>query len=347
MKRTYIVISLLLLFALSACGSRTGMTEDQQFAAAQQTLEALNHGESPATEVPPTQVPPTASPPTAEPESTLFAGAVGAWESTDSDGSLQTVTFSGAGDNRFTFDYYDQGALVCGLDASGSPMHGFRVTGTGSATGGTFIAPNGTGTCDGTGEQVTADWEWTYRPDSDTLMDPASVVWNRAGTGSSASGSGNGDSGESASSTRIIDLDNDGPLWDTNCNTLRQPMAEFGEGWLEEDHLFGAGLNCDLGFDLQIAQSGTYEVYLNATYAPDFGLMRLTFSRGSQDDHIFNIALYDPVVRPTGEIPLGQWYFNADETNHFILVLYDKQPESSDYKFGLDYLKLVLVDPDF
>jgi hypothetical protein len=146
--------------------------------------------------------------------------------------------------------------------------------------------------------------------------------------------------------TRIIEFDNDGPLWDSNCNTLRQPMAEFGEGWLEDDHLFGAGLNCDLGFDLKISQSGIYEVILVATYAPDFGQLRLSFTRGSTDDFIFNISLYDPDVRPTGDIPLGQWHFDANEKNHFILVVYDKPDASLDYKFGLDYLKLVLVQPD-
>lgn len=340
MKHTTAVIALLfLLYLLAACGGTAGMSEDEQFAAAQQTLDALNAGqpaatEPPATQAPATQVPATATAAATAPASSGFDAALGAWQSIDTDGSIQTVTFAAAGDNLFSFAYHDQGASVCGLDESGSPIHGFSVTGTGSADGNTFSAPDTTGICEDTGKQFTADWKWTYRPDSDTLTDPSGRIWDRG-------------NGETVSSTRIIDLDNDGPQWDNNCNAIRQPMGEFGDGWLEDDQLFGAGLNCDLGFDLQIAQSGTYDVYLSATYAPDFGLMHLTFQRGSQNDDIFNIALYDPTIRPTGEIPLGQWHFNADETNNLMLAVYDKQPESTDYKFGLDYLKLVLIDPDF
>jgi hypothetical protein len=139
----------------------------------------------------------------------------------------------------------------------------------------------------------------------------------------------------------VFDFDNQGPLLDTICNSIQQDMSFFGEDlWRENDQLFGAGLNCDLGFELNIQQTGLYQVKLYATYAPDFGRLRLAFTRGSTSDNIFNIDLHDSSVRPTGVLDLGDWHFTAGEKNHFILVLNGKNDASTDYKFGLDYMTL-------
>lgn len=137
----------------------------------------------------------------------------------------------------------------------------------------------------------------------------------------------------------VIEFDNQDSLWDSNCNSIRQDMNPFGGHlWRERDQLFGAGLNCDMGFEIKVSQTGFYQVTLFATYAPDFGRLRLTFTRGSTSDDIFHIDLFDPAVRPTGAIDLGNWRFTAGDTNQFILIVKGKNDASIDYKFGLDYM---------
>lgn len=139
----------------------------------------------------------------------------------------------------------------------------------------------------------------------------------------------------------VIEFDNQGPLWDSNCNSIRQDMNPFGGHlWRERDQLFGAGLNCDLGFEINVPKTGYYRVTLYATQAPDFGRLRLVFTRGSVSDDVFNVDLYDTAVRPTAPFDLGIWHFTANEENHFILVMYGKNDASVDFKFGLDYMTL-------
>lgn len=145
--------------------------------------------------------------------------------------------------------------------------------------------------------------------------------------------------------TRTIEFDDVEPAWNTNCNYQRQPMSEFGTGWSQDDQLFGSDLGCELAFDLPISTSGLYDVFLAATYAPDFGQLKLSYI-GSFASDIINISLYDPSVRPTGEIPLGEWHFDANENTQLVLFVYDKPDASLGYKFGLDYLRLVLLQAD-
>lgn len=142
----------------------------------------------------------------------------------------------------------------------------------------------------------------------------------------------------------VIEFDNQGPLWDSNCNSIRQDMNPFGGHlWRERDQLFGAGLNCDLGFEIKVPQTGYYQVTLYATQAPDFGRLRLAFTRDSISDDIFNVDLYDTTVRPTAPFDLGNWHFTAGAENYFIVVMYGKNDSSTGYKFGLDYMSLAHI----
>lgn len=140
-----------------------------------------------------------------------------------------------------------------------------------------------------------------------------------------------------------IELDQ-GLFRGTDCNPIRQEMSAFGAGqWREGDQLFGAGLNCSLGFGIDVEQNGLYKIVLHATYAPDFGILRLNLVRGSILDDIFSIDLYDPLVKPTAPIDLGTWQLTAGENNRLTLFVEGKNPASTDYKFGLDYLALELI----
>ena len=143
----------------------------------------------------------------------------------------------------------------------------------------------------------------------------------------------------------LIELDDAGPAWNTDCDYLSQPMAGFGSGWNQDDHLFGSDFECEIAFDLPVSASGLYRVYLAATYAPDFGQLSLSFIGGIESD-IVNISLYDPEVRPTGELDLGEWRFDATQNTQMVFFVYAKPEASQGYKFGLDYLKLELIEAD-
>jgi len=140
-----------------------------------------------------------------------------------------------------------------------------------------------------------------------------------------------------------IELDQD-PFRGTDCNPVRQEMSAFGaEQWREGDQLFGAGLNCGMEFGIDVEQNGLYHLFLHATYAPDFGTLRLNLVRGSISGDILSIDLYDPLVKPTGPIDLGSWQLTTGENNRLTIVVEGKNPASTDYKFGLDYMTLELI----
>ncbi|MDH3943654.1 MAG: hypothetical protein OEV06_06145 [Anaerolineae bacterium] len=141
----------------------------------------------------------------------------------------------------------------------------------------------------------------------------------------------------------ILELDDNAMAWQTNCYYIRQEMGEFGDGWNEDDHWFGSEMSCEMAFDLPIAVSGNYDIYLAATYAPDFGILQIQVYSGIETIGLSNISLYDPQIMPTGEIFLAKIYFTVGGTAQFVVYLNDKAPESTDYKFGLDYLKLVFI----
>ncbi|MBX3049805.1 MAG: hypothetical protein KF885_11610 [Anaerolineales bacterium] len=126
------------------------------------------------------------------------------------------------------------------------------------------------------------------------------------------------------------------------CYTERQDMSPFGaERWNEGDQLFGSGPDCQLVFELRVNETNFYNLMLYGTIAPDYGKARLEIRRGDSIDLIYNVELYDPVVQP-GRAPLdlGNWLLNKDETNHFVITIYDTNPASGEYKFGFDFMTM-------
>lgn len=61
---------------------------------------------------------------------------VGAWEATDIfDGSHERASIGGGGNGQYHVRGFDDGASVCGLDASGEPLYAAIAIGTGNAVG--------------------------------------------------------------------------------------------------------------------------------------------------------------------------------------------------------------------
>lgn len=152
--------------------------------------------------------------------------------------------------------------------------------------------------------------------------------------------------GRSGDALIYIDLDDGVLIKDNGCNTIRQDMNFFGAGlWRFDDQIFGRGLNCDVSFNIGVDKTGLYEIVLVATYAPDFGTLQVTLIRGTVINQVaFELDLYDPAVRPTERVELGQWAMTAGEETQLIFAVTGKNPASSDYAFGLDYIELLPIN---
>jgi hypothetical protein len=97
----------------------------------------------------------------------------GSWQSTDTDGSHQTLTILGSAPAFRTVRLLDEMASVCG----GTPA---EFTGSGP-TDGTVLDVSGTLRCRPGGNPFRARIEvsWTYNASDDTLEDGFGVVWYR------------------------------------------------------------------------------------------------------------------------------------------------------------------------
>ena len=142
-----------------------------------------------------------------------------------------------------------------------------------------------------------------------------------------------------------IDLDDGVLIKDNGCDTVRQDMNFFGAGlWRFDDQIFGRGLNCDVSFNIGVDKTGLYEIVLIATHAPDFGTLQVTLIRGTVINQVaFELDLFGPDVRPTERIELGKWALTAGEETQLIFAVTGKNPASSEYAFGLDYIELLPI----
>jgi hypothetical protein len=106
---------------------------------------------------------------------------VGAWESTDIDGSYQRLVIGGGPGASHRVLYYDNGATVCGLDpTTGEILYPALARGRGQASG-DVLSGNWRVWCLSHPVTFYGDlgFEFTYHVGSDTLTDSSGVVWNR------------------------------------------------------------------------------------------------------------------------------------------------------------------------
>jgi hypothetical protein len=141
---------------------------------------ACGIGEGIPTETPtdtPT-VPPTATvmaTPTEAPKDPF----TGSWISTDIDGSSQTLVIIEAG-GVYTFEYYDDGASICGLDSAGVPLFAASASGTLTASGSTLSGDFSINCLDDPPfHGVDHLFVFTYDPATETMTDDLGVVWER------------------------------------------------------------------------------------------------------------------------------------------------------------------------
>jgi hypothetical protein len=101
---------------------------------------------------------------------------VGEWEATDIDGSPITLNIREIGDGEFTINLLDQVTTACGnhdID--------IRVKGRGEGRGDSIYTPEFTAACQGNPpwSLFTVNYELTYDPTSDTLLDIWELIWSR------------------------------------------------------------------------------------------------------------------------------------------------------------------------
>ena len=126
-----------------------------------------------------------------------------------------------------------------------------------------------------------------------------------------------------------------------NCETTPQKMKDFrGPMWSGGAQLFcGAGDKgfVDLGFD--VTKPGRYRVCVQATAAPDFGIVRIGFP-GAARAHEFD--LYSGRVCPSGALELGAFDFTA---RRYVLrfTSIGKNRSSEGFAFGIDAIDLIAL----
>jgi hypothetical protein len=126
-----------------------------------------------------------------------------------------------------------------------------------------------------------------------------------------------------------------------HCETNPQKMQEFHSPmWSGGAQLFCAandGGFVELGFD--VGKPGRYRVCVQATAAPDSGIVRIRFP-GAARAHDFD--LYSGRVCPSGSLELGAFDFTA-RTYVLRFTSIGKNRSSEGFRFGIDAIELIAV----
>ena len=126
----------------------------------------------------------------------------------------------------------------------------------------------------------------------------------------------------------------------TGGDPQEQDLTGFPGGkWSNDAHLWWInakpGAKLELGFP--VATAGKYELVMQLTKAPDYGIHQLYLDGEKLGDPI---DLYHPEVIPTGVLKLGAHQLGAGDHKLLVEILGANEKAVKRYMFGLDYLKL-------
>lgn len=109
-----------------------------------------------------------------------FVGAVGEWESTDVDGSYQTLTIQQISNDVFSIELIDQEASSCGTGSDGA-LYAARIEGNGQTDRNSLFIQALQITClsDPEFSLSSVSFTLTYDPAGDSLSDSWGTVWTR------------------------------------------------------------------------------------------------------------------------------------------------------------------------
>lgn len=108
-----------------------------------------------------------------------FSMAVGNWVATDNDGSSMTLEVIHNSDSNYSIIMIDNEARACGDGSDGDNLLGMKAEASGNAVGFTLSLYDADAVCAETEKTITFNMEFTYDPNSDTLIDNTNVVWQR------------------------------------------------------------------------------------------------------------------------------------------------------------------------
>lgn len=105
---------------------------------------------------------------------------MGAWESTDIDGSYQTLNIGGGPRGMFRFRYHDRGATVCGVE-DGVILYAGYAHGWFEESVSNVLTASFDFTCLSRPVSTLGPFsvEYTYHPGTDTITDTTGVTWTR------------------------------------------------------------------------------------------------------------------------------------------------------------------------
>jgi hypothetical protein len=128
-------------------------------------------------------------------------------------------------------------------------------------------------------------------------------------------------------------------LGKTRGNPHEQDMSGFTGQWSNEAHLWwtDARPGDKLDLALPVETTGQYNLTLQLTKAPDYGIVQLYLDGKKLGEPI---DLYHPSVAPTGAMALGTFALDTGTHKLTAEITGANQKAIKNYMFGLDYVKL-------
>jgi hypothetical protein len=118
-----------------------------------------------------------------------------------------------------------------------------------------------------------------------------------------------------------------------------QDMTPFQGQWSNDAHLWWTDAKPGDKLDLAVpvAAAGKYDLSLQLTKAPDYGIVQLYLDGEKLGKPI---DLYDLAVVPTGPMPMGAQQLAAGDHRLTVEILGANDKAIKNFMFGLDYVKL-------
>jgi hypothetical protein len=122
-------------------------------------------------------------------------------------------------------------------------------------------------------------------------------------------------------------------------NPHEQDMTGFAGQWSNDAHLWwiDAKPGDKLDLALPVSRTAKYNVAMQLTKAPDYGIVQLYLDGQKLGDPI---DLYHPSVIPTGALAMGACDLTAGEHKLTVEIMGANDKAIKNYMFGLDYVKL-------
>jgi hypothetical protein len=125
----------------------------------------------------------------------------------------------------------------------------------------------------------------------------------------------------------------------TGGDPQEQDLTAFTGQWSNDAHLWWihAKPGDKLELALPVTRAGNYNLAMQLTKAPDYGIVQLYIDGEKLGEAI---DLYHPSVIPTEILPMGAHQLSAGQHKLGVEIIGANQKAGKNYMFGLDYVKL-------